>query len=259
MNGEESGAVAARVENLDTDLFAAIPSQTSPRDRRSLLAVQRATARRFGTYAYLEIGSHLGGSIQTHLLDARCTAITSIDSRPASQPDERAPGCVVDYADNSTQRMLDLLGRLAPGQILKVRCFDAEAAAVDPVRIAPRPHLAFIDGEHTRRAVLSDFAFCQEVIAPGGTILFDDFPIVYPAVLEIVRSLRRAGLSLVTARLEGKAFGVFFDQELVRSDAFLRRCRDRSRFTLARYRIKLRTKSFLPGARGRAARDALRG
>jgi hypothetical protein len=250
--------VFARVEHLDTNLFAAIPSQTSPRDRRSLLAVQRATARRFGSYAYLEIGSHLGGSIQPHLLDARCIAITSIDSRPASQPDDRAPGCIVAYANNSTQRMLGLLGQLAQGDVRKVRCFDTDAALVDPARISPRPHLAFIDGEHTRRAVLSDFAFCRRVIAPGGTILFDDFPIVYPAVLEIVRSLRREGQAFATARLEGKAFAVFFDHELVRTDAFLQKCRDRSRFTLARYRVKLRAKSLIPGARGQAAREALR-
>jgi hypothetical protein len=38
--------VIARVESLSIDLFDAIPSQTSPGDRRSLLAVQRATARR---------------------------------------------------------------------------------------------------------------------------------------------------------------------------------------------------------------------
>ena len=49
----------------------------------------------------------------------------------------------------------------------------------------PAPDIALIDGEHTRAAVLSDYAFCRKVLAPGGTILFDDFPIVYPAVLEI--------------------------------------------------------------------------
>ncbi len=128
----------------------------------------------------------------------------------------------------------------------KVRCFDSDASTVDPARIDPRPQLAFIDGEHTRRAVLSDFAFCRAVLAPGGTIVFDDFPIVYPAVLEIRRSLRRTGERFSTARLEGKGFAVFFDEELVRSDPFLARCRVRSRFTLLRYRGKLLARACFP-------------
>ncbi len=255
----DAGDVIDRVDRLDTGLFEAIPSQTSQRDRRSLLAIQRAAARRFGRFAYLEIGSHLGGSIQPYLLDPRCEAITSIDARPVSQPDDRAPGCVVGYEGNSTERMLDLLRALAPDRVDRVRCFDAEAANVDPNRIEPRPHVAFIDGEHTRRAVLSDFAFCRRVLAPGGTIVFDDFPIVYPAVLEIRRKLRRTGERFSTARLEGKGFAVFFDEDLVRSDPFLARCRVRSRFALLRYRGKLLGKSLLPGLAGSQARAALRG
>lgn len=250
--------VIGRVDRLDTGLFEAIPSQTSQKDRRSLLAIQRATARRFGPYAYLEIGSHLGGSIQPHLLDPRCEAIYSIDARPAAQPDDRSPGCVVAYDGNSTERMLGLLRGLSPDGAGKVRCFDSDSSAVDPARIDPRPHLAFIDGEHTRRAVLSDFAFCRRVLAPGGTIVFDDFPIVYPAVLEICRSLRKTGERVTTVRLEGKALAVFFDEELVGADTFLSRCRARSRFTLLRYRAKLLGRSLLPGAAGARARAALR-
>jgi len=230
--------IADRVESLSTDLFAAIPSQTSTQDRRSLLAVQRSTARRFGPFAYLEIGSHLGGSIQPYLLDPRCEQIYSIDPRPATQPDDRSPGCRVGYEGNTTQRMLDRLQQVAPSRLAIVRCFEADASQVDPARIEPRPHVAFIDGEHTRAAVLSDFGFCRRVLAPGGTIVLDDFPIVYPAVLEIVRSLRQTGERFTTARLLGKAFAVFFDEDVVRGDPFLRRCRSRSRFALMRYRIK---------------------
>jgi len=230
--------IVDRVESLSTDLFDAIPSQTSTQDRRSLLAVQRSTARRFGPFAYLEIGSHLGGSIQPYLLDPRCERIYSIDPRPATQPDDRSPGCRVAYEGNTTKRMLDRLEELAPSRLAIVRCFEADASQVDPVELDRRPHVAFIDGEHTRAAVLSDFGFCRRVLAPGGTIVFDDFPIIYPAVLEIVRSLRRTGERFTTARLRGKAFAVFFDEDVVRRDPFLRRCRARSRFALLRYRVK---------------------
>jgi Methyltransferase domain len=250
--------VTERVESLALDLFDAIPSQTSAGDRRSLLAVQRATARRSERYAYLEIGSHLGGSIQPHLVDPRCERIYSIDPRPASQPDDRSPGYVARYEDNSTRRMLDLLRRISPEEVGKVRCFETDASAVDPVSIEPRPSIAFIDGEHTRRAVLSDFAFCRQVIAPGGTILLDDFPIVYAPVLEICRRLRLEGELFEAARLEGKVVGVFADPELLRSDPFLAHWSRRNRYALLRYRAKLWAKSLLPGAVGRAARAARR-
>jgi hypothetical protein len=96
-------AVIQRIEELSVDLFDGIPSQTSLADRRSLLAVQRATARRHPEYAYLEIGSHLGGSIQPYLLDPRCSAISSIDPRPSEQPDDRSPGFVVRYPEREVR------------------------------------------------------------------------------------------------------------------------------------------------------------
>lgn len=87
-------SIEDRVENLSTDLFASIPSQTSVKDRRSLLAVQRSTARRFGRFAYLEIGSHLGidpavppgSALRRHLLDRLAAGI------PAGRPVTRLPG-----------------------------------------------------------------------------------------------------------------------------------------------------------------------
>ena len=245
-----------RIETLSVDLFDGIPSQTSLADRRSLLAVQRATARRHPEFAYLEIGSHLGGSIQPYLLDRRCSAIYSIDPRPAEQPDDRSPGFVVRYPENSTERMLGNLRALDPERVSVVRCFDSDASAVDPAGISRPPQIALIDGEHTQTAVLSDFGFCEKVLAPEGTILFDDFPIVFPAVLQITRALRRKGRPFAAARLEGKVFALFFDEAKVEGDPFLRRCRRRSRHTLTRYRLKLWAKSLLPGGQGRAARAA---
>jgi len=247
-----------RIDNLDASLFDAIPSQTSIDTRRSLLAVHRATARRHGEVSYLEIGSHLGGSLQPYLLDPRCRAIFSIDPRPAAQKDDRAPGFVAAYEENSTARMLDLLRKLAPEEVAKVRCFESDAALVDPALVSPPPQVAFIDGEHTRRAVLSDFAFVRRVLADGGTVVFDDFSIVYPAVLEICAGLRRQRRRFLPVRLLGRAFALFFEPDLVRADPFLERCRRRRRLTLPRYRLKLLGKSLLPGPAGRLARSLRR-
>ena len=250
--------VSERIETLDVGLFDAIPSQTSMDTRRSLLAVHRATARRHREFAYLEIGSHLGGSLQPYLLDPRCRAIVSIDPRPAVQKDDRAPGFVAAYEGNSTARMLEKLRALAPEEAGKVRCFESDAAGVDPALVVPRPHVAFIDGEHTRRAVLSDFAFVRRVLADGGTVVFDDFSIVYPAVLEICAALRKERRRLLPVRLAGRAFALFFDPDLARGDAFVERCRRRRRLTLPRYRLKLLGKSLLPGRAGRLARSLRR-
>jgi hypothetical protein len=70
------------IASLDISLFAAISSQTSSNDKRSLLAVQKAVCAINDGYTYLEIGSYIGGSIQPHLLDDRCQQIFSIDKRP---------------------------------------------------------------------------------------------------------------------------------------------------------------------------------
>jgi hypothetical protein len=250
--------VSERIDDLDIGLFDAIPSQTSADTRRSLLAVHRATARRHADIAYLEIGSHLGGSLQPYLLDSRCRAIFSIDPRPAAQKDDRAPGFLASYEENSTARMLALLRGIAPAEVGKVRCFETDAAGVDSGRVVPRPQVAFIDGEHTRSAVLSDFAFVRRVLAEGGTIVFDDFSIVYPAVLEICAALRREKRRFLPVRLAGRAFAVFFDAGLARGDPFLERCRRRRRLTLPRYRLKLLGKSLLPGPAGRLARSLRR-
>lgn len=246
--------VGERIDALSVDLFEAIPSQTSLATRRSLLAVHRATARRHAEFSYLEIGSYLGGSIQPYLLDRRCRAIYSIDPRPGQQADDRAPGFSRTYTDNSTQRMLELLRGVDASQANKIATFEMDASRVDPSWIPTRPLVALIDGEHTVRAVLSDFAFCMRVLAEGGTVVFDDFSIVYPAVLAICRSLNRQRRRFVTARLEGKIFAIFFDPEKPLLDPFLRRCRSRKRLALPRYRVKLWLKSLLPGPVGTFAR-----
>jgi hypothetical protein len=214
-------SVVQRINALDPALFQTIESQTTDDERRSLLAVQRATAARHESYVYLEIGSHLGGSIQTHLLDPRCTRIFSIDPRPRQQPDDREEGFVYTYEDNSTARMLELLRSVDAAQVAKITCFETDAAEVDPRAVQPAPHLIFIDGEHTNRAVLSDFAACSRFMAEGATVLFHDYGFVAPAVDQICATLCSARSAHVAMRLDGSLFAVFMDPVMVRTDAHL--------------------------------------
>lgn len=178
------------IDALDPGLFAAIPAQLTNADRISLLAIQKAVRQEIPGYVYLEIGSHLGGSLQPHLLDPRCAHLYSIDKRPALQPDDR--GMPFAYPENSTAHMLDLLRHIEPGKVDSIRCFDSDASMVDPSAITPRPHLCLIDGEHTEQAALSDFSFCRTIIDERGIILFHDANVIYTALARIVQDLEKA-------------------------------------------------------------------
>lgn len=175
--------VEQRVEALDTTLFEHIDTQTSGDDRRSLLAIHDALARRLGTFAYLEIGSHLGGTLQAVMADPRCVRVTSIDSRPASQPDDRGP--VFRYEDNSTERMLGLLALVPDGDLRKLQTIEESTENIRPSEVA-RADLTFIDGEHTARAALRDARFCRAVMQGPGVMVFHDRQVVESAVRDFL-------------------------------------------------------------------------
>lgn len=154
-------------------VFDHIASQTTIGDRKSLLAL-RELAAAGGSFSYLEIGSHLGGSLQPFVVDERCTSIISIDPRPTSQPDKRLPGAERHhYEDNSTEQMLSLLRAIPGADVGKIKTIEASTEAIDPASISAEPTLCFIDGEHTDIAALRDAIFCAAV-APRSIIAFHD-------------------------------------------------------------------------------------
>ena len=247
-----------QIDRLDVGIFQHIHSQTSTGDKRSLLAIQRATAKQRKEYAYLEIGSHLGGSIQPHLFDARCRKIYSIDPRPAQQPDDRAPGHVAFYENNSSERMLSLLRGTGLGDISKIECFDLDASKVDLEKITDRPSILFIDGEHTRSAVLSDFRFCLKVVDDKATLVFHDFDILYPAIAEACRLLEQQGRRFLAYKLEGGVFAVFFDPDLVHRDPYLSSLVHKQRWLVFICRAKRTLKRLLPTSLLRLVRTGKR-
>ena len=149
------------INNLDLKLFERIESQTTDNDKQSFLACQLAARNLTDRYNYLEIGSYLGGSIQPYLLDDRCAVVYSIDKRPLTQPDAR--GFDYTYRNNSTERMLEHLRRVAP--VDKIKTIDGDTRhGIDAARITEKIHLCLIDGEHTDAASFSDFKFCLSVL-----------------------------------------------------------------------------------------------
>jgi hypothetical protein len=166
-------SAAERVASLDTTLFDAIPTETTDGDRRSLLALQAAVAA-LGPYRYLEIGSHLGGTLQPHLADDRCVRAVSIDKRPLSQPDAR--GMRFPYPGNSTERMLHTLRSSGYGTE-RLHCIDGDVSDID------------IDDVGRR-----DFAFCRSVTRDDAIIAFHDAHIVYNALDALLAALRDASV-----------------------------------------------------------------
>ena len=184
-----AGGFEERIKNLDIALFERILSQTTDADKKSLLAAQLSTRECMDRYVYLEIGSHLGGSIQPHLLHPKYKWIYSIDKRPSFQPDERGP--IYEYPENSTERMRSLLAAIDPAGIEKIECIDADAKFIPLSSIARAPNLCFIDGEHTPAAVVADFDFCLNVCAVGATIVFHDAQTVFRGLRSVVSKLRK--------------------------------------------------------------------
>jgi len=238
-------SIIEKIQTLDLTLFEGIPSQTTADDRLALLAVQRVTAETHKEYDYLEIGSYLGGSIQPHLLDPRCKNISSIDSRNVKTPDDRPVG-YFDYESNSSERMLELLRAIDPCEVSKLRCFDMDSSEIDPNTITSHPQIAFIDGEHTRAAVLSDFLFCKKVLSNDGTILFHDFRIIYPAIIEICKALNKSKRHYKALKFRDNVFAIFFDEGKIHSDPYLSRTYALNRHAFAIFRLKEWIKNFLP-------------
>lgn len=171
---------------LDLSLFEHVRSQTAPRDRIVLLALHNATREAYGTFRYLEIGSHRGGSLQALIRDPRCVEIVSIDLRPAEVPDELKG--TVAYRGNTTERMLDHLRSIPGADLGKLRTFDASTDELEDVGDF-RPQLSFVDGEHTNEAALRDARFCLRVMGGKGAVVFHDFGVVAAGIEEFLAGL----------------------------------------------------------------------
>jgi len=247
-----------KIATADVSLFDEIPSQTNAGDRLCLLRIQREL-REQGDYVYLEIGSHLGGTIQPHYADSRCRRIYSIDKRPLSQPDERGERYV--YPGNSTQTMRDNLKRAFPeADASKLITFDADAGEIDPSRIADVPDFCFIDGEHTDKALISDFSFCLSVSRGNALIATHDSGVVVNGLQEVKCQLAGQNRIYEGLKLGGSVYAIAFGEQvrlwrerladLIQDDAYFFRS---SQFYLKRQRRESRLARWpvlLSGYRG---------
>lgn len=208
-----------RVAGLDLDLFRHIDARLTDDDKRSLLAVQSAIREKRESFCYLEIGSHLGGSIQPYLLDSKCTTIISIDKRSNGARDGQTVTAAL--SDNSTASMLTNLERISAADVAKLQTFDCDAPGVDPAELRARPTLCFIDGEHGENAVVADFNFCASVAEPRAIICFHNSNVIFNGLSRIVEQLEASGKQFAAYSLptfvfviELGGFGIHSDPEI---------------------------------------------
>jgi hypothetical protein len=231
------------IGTLDLSLFSAIPSQTWDDEKRGLLAAQAAIRDLRNSYEYLEIGSHLGGSIQPHLVDPRCRRIYSIDRRAEVQADDR--GLPYSYPGNSTSRMLELLAAIDQQSISKIKAFDGDSRSIDPCEIGA-PDICFIDGEHTTKAACADWQFCLRVCRPDGIILFHDMHIVFPAIRKLIRHMRKRRMTFSAGNLGGSVYYVCLgaDNPILLHPAFRSQMRGDGLFSMRRDILLLISKLY---------------
>ncbi len=170
---------SSQILDRDTSLFR-VRADLTEEDKISFLSIQKALRTKIGPYAYLEIGSFLGGSLQTFLIDRHCRLVYSIDSRPNFVDDER--GSPRSYAGVTREQMLAELGKHYPGHLDKLRCFDTDTSSIDRGQVDDPPFLCFVDGEHTDDAVFRDFSFCLRVASRPCVILFHDSQVVFGGI-----------------------------------------------------------------------------
>jgi hypothetical protein len=173
---------------LDTNVFK-IESQSSQADKVSFLRLQATVSEIFSQYVYLEIGSHMGGTLLPYLLDPNCQKAISIDLRPLSQQDER--GRRFHYAANGEAQMLARLKEAAGDLALKkVSTFNRDIKDVDPEAL-PTVHIALVDGEHTNAACFSDADCLLNAMNSDSILVFHDANLVIDAILNFERMLSR--------------------------------------------------------------------
>jgi Methyltransferase domain len=177
-----------RVAQLDTSLFRHVGTLAYEHDLRSLLALQEAVAEAQPGYSYLEIGSFQGGTLQSHLVDPRCRRVVAIDARLKMHL-----GADVDNT-NTTEYMLEGLGRIEGADMSKLETIEADASKIDPESLDVVPDLCLIDGLHTDAAVVADFALCRALAGDGCVFVFHDSDVIYEGFERIVAGLEDDGV-----------------------------------------------------------------
>lgn len=158
-----------------------VASQTTPADQLFIKNIVSLMAEKAGTYAYIELGSFLGGTLAPFLIAKDCNSVLSVDDRGRQQPDERGPK--YDYAGITSQTMIDNLHKNGL-PTSKLKTFDG---SVENLPLSQSQFdLAFIDAEHTDEAVFRDFVYLLEHMKPDCIVMFHDSSLTSKGIANII-------------------------------------------------------------------------
>ena len=131
---------------------------------------------------------------------------------------------------------MDNLRAVSPDADAKVLCFDNDARDLDPGEFRQCPQFCFIDGEHTKSAVESDFDFCLKVSDPNAAIAFHDDYVTADAIQAVIDRLAGDKVPFRALKMGGQTFVIALRDCPVATDPlvlensvdglkWLRRCR----------------------------------
>jgi hypothetical protein len=78
--------------------------------------------------------------------------------------------------------------------LARLMTFDTDASRVTLAQIGSRAHFAFIDAEHTNRAVFRDFLSVRRLMDSSSVIAFHDANLVFDGLLNVEEMLMDEGV-----------------------------------------------------------------
>ena len=190
---------------LQIDKCFPIPTQTSISDKNFLLNAIEWINQHKDNYAFVEIGSFLGGSIAPFLMDSRCTLALSIDERERLLDDER--GAKFDYSGITSQTMINNLSAHGISTV-KLKIFDG---AIDLMQVLPQAFdLAFIDGEHTDFACFRDFIWLLPMMKADAVVMFHDSTLIYKTLRLVQLYLKKFNIPFQFIKKENSEMSAIF-------------------------------------------------
>jgi hypothetical protein len=95
---------------------------------------------------------------------------------------------------NTTEYMLQCLGRVDGADMSKLETIEADASRIDPNALDVVPDLCLIDGLHTDEAVVADFSLCRALAGDDCVFVFHDSEMIYGGFERIVAELENEGV-----------------------------------------------------------------
>ena len=208
-----------RIDRLDLNLF--VPSRRNPTRAIGCPGWQySATVHAVAVIPTWKSGlTWEGASSSTWWTHSAGGSIPST-SAPIEQPDDRSQ--TYRYDGNSTARMMTNLLAVSPGGVGKLTTFDSDASSLDPTAISDPPDFCFIDGEHTRRAVTSDFEILPPRRTAGRGNLFSRRCGRVSRHRRYYEVVKGRSIRFRAAKLGGETFGIFLRQCPAPDDAEIR-------------------------------------